>query len=240
MKIYHYHPISGVLLSIGEAGPDPLQPENWLVPDFATDLAPQTITDYHVPVYLDGIWLLLEDHRDKTVYHKQTLVKRKITEFGPLPDIETELSPGPDDIWDEETARWQLDPAALNRHKSNRITAINQWRNQQEAENLVFTHAGRTWDGGIASKSRMDETLALTKVIGVVPEGFFWTSADDVDIPITLLELESLAEALYAARGLRGFEIHARQRQMKAEVSALTTIEEVQAYPVGWPTEVPA
>ena len=117
---------------------------------------------------------------------------------------------------------------------------INKWRDGQEQENILFTHAGRNWDGGTTSKSRMDATLALTKAIGTLPSGFFWTSADDLDIPMNLVELESLAESLYAARGLRGFEIHSRQRQMKAEVEALTTIEALQAYPIGWSTEEPA
>lgn len=112
---------------------------------------------------------------------------------------------------------------------------INTWRDNQERENLLFDHDGQQWDGGVDSKNRMDETLALANALGGLPADFFWTTADNQDIPMDLPTLQALAGALAAARGLRGFDIHARQRQMKAEVAELTNIDAVTAYLVGWP-----
>lgn len=117
----------------------------------------------------------------------------------------------------------------------NKIYYINVWRDKQEKTNLLFQHAGHQWDGGTDSKNRITETLELANASGVLPEGFFWTTADNKDIPVTVTELRALADAMIMARGQRGFEIHARQRQMKAEVSALTTVEDVQTYSIGWP-----
>ncbi|MBU3825197.1 MAG: DUF4376 domain-containing protein [Candidatus Oceanisphaera merdipullorum] len=174
----------------------------------------------------------VEDHRGKAVYNKQTKQRQEVTELGPLPDALTEQAPGPDDIWG--TSSWKLDPAAIDRHKATKAAEINLWRDQQERENLSFEHAGVRWDGGMESKSRMDETLALS-AIGPLPPGFFWTTASNIDVPMDGAALQNLGNAMAAARGERGFEIHARQRQMKAEVDLLTTIEAVHAYTVGWP-----
>ena len=239
MIIYHYHPITGELTGTGKADADPMQKGNWLIPANATTVAPpKIILSDHFAAFKDGIWSQVENHKGKAVYNKETKAAREITEVGPIPDTETELAPSEDDVW--AVNGWVLDPEAINRHKERKTAAIRSWRGEQERENLLFDHGGYQWDGGIDSKSRMDETLALSGAIGALPDGFFWTSADDVDIPMELVELESLAEALYAARGLRGFALHARQREMKVEVAALTTIEEVQAYQVGWPEEMPA
>ncbi|TDW59428.1 uncharacterized protein DUF4376 [Oceanimonas baumannii] len=119
----------------------------------------------------------------------------------------------------------------------NKIYYINVWRDMQEKTNLLFEHAGHTWDAGERSKSRMEETLALADATGTLPEGFFWTTADNIDVPMTTTQLQALASAMAAARGQRGFDIHARQRQMKAEVAALTAVADVQAYLVGWAKE---
>ena len=178
----------------------------------------------------------IEDNRGKTVYDKQAKQLQEVTELGPLPNSVTELVPEADDIWD--TDKWALDPLAIDRHKENKTTEINAWRDQQERKNLQFDHASHNWDGGIDSKSRMDETLALAAALGGLPDGFFWTTANNIDVPMGLTDLQALASALAAARGLRGFEIHARQRQMKAEVDALPSIAVVQEYAVAWPEAV--
>lgn len=120
---------------------------------------------------------------------------------------------------------------------ANKLYYINVWRDTQEKANLLFAHGGYTWDAGTRSKARMEETLALADATGNLPEGFFWTTADNTDVPMTITELQALASAMAAARGQRGFEIHARQRQMKAEVSALTTVEAAHAYIIDWPSQ---
>ncbi|OIN09071.1 DUF4376 domain-containing protein [Oceanisphaera psychrotolerans] len=171
----------------------------------------------------------MENHKGKTVYNKQTKAERKITELGPIPDTETELAPGPDDVWDETTASWRLDPVAINRHQKAKHAEINTWRDQQEQ--TPVEHDGHHWDTDAASRARIISVL----MAGVMPLDY-WTDADNNDQPMTLDQLREL----YAAIVQQGGRIHDRQRTMKADVSALTTIEEVQAYPVGWPAEVTA
>lgn len=172
---------------------------------------------------------MIEDHREKTVYHKQTLAERRITELGPIPDTETELVPNIDNIWDKTTESWQLDSSAITRHQKAKHVDINTWRDQQEQ--APVEHSGHRWDADPTSRARIESVL----LAGVMPLDY-WTDASNQDQPMTLDQLREL----YAAIVQQGGRIHDRQRQMKAEVAALTTIEEVQSYPVGWPTEVTA
>lgn len=143
----------------------------------------------------------------------------------------------PDGSNDWELIAKEGDEWSLDFHQQAKHAEINAWRDDQEDANLLFEHGGHQWDGSTASKNRMAETLALGDALGSLPAGFFWTSAADVDVPMTLAELQALAAAMSAARGLRGFEIHSRQRQMKSDVVALDNIEAVKAYAVGWPQE---
>lgn len=224
MEIYHYHPVTGEYLGAGQADQDPLEQDNWLVPAFAT-IAPPPKTGADKSAVFEAVkWTLVEDHRGKTVYHKQTKVERTVTELGPVPDAETELAPGPDDIWDETTASWQLDPAAITSHQVTKHTDINTWRDQQEL--ATVEHNGQHWDADPTSRARIESVL----LAGAMPLDY-WTDADNVDQPMTLEQLREL----YAAIVQQGGRIHDRQRTMKAEVNALTTIDAVQAYPVGWP-----
>lgn len=111
------------------------------------------------------------------------------------------------------------------------VADINAWRDEQEQALIVFEHGGHQWDGGLVVRQRLQPVIALA----ALPEGFYWTAADNVDVPMTLTELGDLNAAHEAAIVARGWQIHARQRQMKTEVAALETVEAVRAYVVGWP-----
>ncbi|WP_418139212.1 DUF4376 domain-containing protein [Oceanimonas smirnovii] len=110
-----------------------------------------------------------------------------------------------------------------------KVADINTWRDQQEQ--APVEHNGHRWDADPTSRARIESVL----LAGAMPLDY-WTDADNVDRTMTLEQLR----ALYAAIVQQGGRIHDRQRQMKAEVAALTTIEDVQSYPVGWPIEEPA
>ena len=56
MKIYHYHPQTGVLLNEGIADPSPLEPGTWLVPAHATTTAPIIAEDGEQSVWANGTW----------------------------------------------------------------------------------------------------------------------------------------------------------------------------------------
>lgn len=58
MKIYHYHPDTGVYLGIGSADESPLEPGVWLIPAYATETMPPRITKGKQAVFSNGSWAL--------------------------------------------------------------------------------------------------------------------------------------------------------------------------------------
>lgn len=63
---------------------------------------------------------------------------------------------------------------------------------------------------------------------------FFWTDADNHDVPVNFAFLQQLEAAMMQAMVVHGFSIHERQRQMKSEVALLTDVNAIAEYPVGW------
>ncbi|EDQ2394494.1 DUF4376 domain-containing protein [Salmonella enterica subsp. enterica] len=124
-----------------------------------------------------------------------------------------------------------LDAARLAKHEE-----INGWRNQQENSSTTFSLNGHRWDCDKASQERLDTTLDAARS-NVLPANFFWTDADNIDVPVKSADLESMSTAMNASMFLQGFKIHERQRQMKEDVDALSDYQAIQDYIVGWPEE---
>lgn len=106
---------------------------------------------------------------------------------------------------------------------------IEQWRDRQEREGIVFVFNGRAWDGGVKVRERLQPVLSLKEL----PEGFFWTDHENNDVPMSVEELKLLSSAHEVALVQKGFEIHARQRQMKAEISNMT-VQELKVFSPSW------
>lgn len=131
-------------------------------------------------------------------------------------------------IFDYTTKQW-VDPRTIADFKDAAYKKIEEWRNQQENQTFQFTHAGRQWDAGIITRQRMQPVLGLNQL----PEGFFWTDAANVDVPVTMASLQALAQAHEEALVIKGFEIHAQQRAMKNAVEAATSKEAVESIVIG-------
>lgn len=109
---------------------------------------------------------------------------------------------------------------------------VNAWRDEQEAAGIVFLHGGRSWDGGLVVRTRLTPLQSLQ----ALPDGFFWTDAEDADVPMTLAALAALHTAHEAAIVARGFEIHVRQRELKGAIEALD-FAALQAFTPDWPAD---
>ncbi|HFW3715958.1 TPA: DUF4376 domain-containing protein [Salmonella enterica subsp. enterica serovar 6,7:y:-] len=108
---------------------------------------------------------------------------------------------------------------------------INAWRNAQENASYTFTFRDHTWDYGKAAQSRLEPVAMLAKN-GQLLEGFFWTDANNEDIPVTPADIQALEAAMIGAMVTKGFEIHQRQRQMKQALDKLNTLEEIRTFRV--------
>ena len=107
---------------------------------------------------------------------------------------------------------------------------IEAWRDSQERASIVFEHDARLWDGGLQTRQRLQPVVALA----ALPGGFFWTDADNNDVPVSLDDLRTINAAHETAIVMRGFEIHAGQRAMKAALEALD-LQELQSFdPAQW------
>ncbi|HGB3909036.1 TPA: DUF4376 domain-containing protein [Salmonella enterica subsp. enterica serovar Birkenhead] len=127
-----------------------------------------------------------------------------------------------------------ITPEMLAAAKSAKHAAINAWRDAQENGSIIFTLKGHRWDCGKASQARLAPVVAVAKS-GALPPGFFWTDADNIDVPVTADELTALEAAMQQNMVFQGFKIHERQRQMKEEVDKLTDYKAIQNYVPGWP-----
>ncbi|EBE6296439.1 DUF4376 domain-containing protein [Salmonella enterica] len=133
-----------------------------------------------------------------------------------------------------ELKPFTVTPEMIQAAKAVKHTEINAWRDRQENGNIPFTLNGHKWDCGKASQTRLAPVVAVAKS-GVLPPGFFWTDADNIDVPMTTDELVALESAMQQNMVLQGFKIHERQRQMKEEVDRLTTFDDVRQYTPDWP-----
>ncbi|HIB1682369.1 TPA: DUF4376 domain-containing protein [Salmonella enterica subsp. enterica serovar Muenchen] len=122
----------------------------------------------------------------------------------------------------------------LTAAKDKKHAEINAWRDAQENGNYPFELSGHRWDCSKASQNRLAPVTAVARQ-GTLPAGFFWTDADNEDIPMTADELISLEAAMQQNMVAVGWKIHERQRQMKEEVDKLTDYDAVRSYTVGWP-----
>ncbi|HGG5994659.1 TPA: DUF4376 domain-containing protein [Salmonella enterica subsp. diarizonae serovar 61:r:z53] len=125
-------------------------------------------------------------------------------------------------------------PEMIQAAQDAKHAEISAWRNTQESGSIIFTLNGHNWDCGKVSQARLAPVVAVAKS-GALPPGFFWTDADNIDVPMTADELTALEATMQQNMVLQGFKIHERQRQMKEEVDKLTDYKAIQTYTVGWP-----
>ncbi|HBA8269210.1 TPA: DUF4376 domain-containing protein, partial [Escherichia coli] len=71
-----------------------------------------------------------------------------------------------------------------------------------------------------------------TAQAGLLPEGFFWTDADNNNVVLTREKLIALNDAMMVAMVAEGFKIHERQREMKEVLNTLEDLGEIRAFNV--------
>lgn len=132
-----------------------------------------------------------------------------------------------------EIAPFVITQEQLNIIRLGKYAEISRWRDDQENAGIIFEWNGHRWDGGKTSRSRLAPVIAVAQD-GSLPEGFFWTDADNQDVVLTAEKLIQLDVAMLQAMVTQGFKIHERQRQMKEAVERLMGAEEIKRFVVGW------
>ncbi|EAM1813109.1 DUF4376 domain-containing protein [Salmonella enterica] len=110
---------------------------------------------------------------------------------------------------------------------------INRWRGRQEGGNVSFDWNGHKWDAGKDTLARITPVLIVAST-GKLPAGFFWTDADDNNVPVSADDLIQLNQEIAVAMVMQGLKIHERQQKMKLDIEELTRINDILEYSVGW------
>ncbi|EBR5098882.1 DUF4376 domain-containing protein [Salmonella enterica] len=138
------------------------------------------------------------------------------------------------------SGRWGFDGTTIvdlitpEKAREQKTREINAWRDAQENGSIKFDWNGRQWDAGKASQDRLTPVLMVAKD-GGLPADFFWTDANNEDVPVTVDDLTAIDAGMTQAMVNMGWKIHERQREMKKEVDELTDVRDILNYPVGWP-----
>ncbi|EAY4772988.1 DUF4376 domain-containing protein [Salmonella enterica] len=137
------------------------------------------------------------------------------------------------------SGRWGFDGTTIvdlmtpEKAREQKKREIDAWRNTQENGDVTFTWNNHSWDASKASQDRLVPVLIVAKS-GQLPDGFFWTDANNEDVPVTVDDLTAIDAGMTQVMVSQGFKIHERQRQMKKDISELTKVSDILNYPVGW------
>ena len=142
-------------------------------------------------------------------------------------------------IWQElqsgkwgEIAPFSVTPELIAAAKAAKKQQINAWRTEQEAQPFTFEWNGRTWNGGPDSMARLYPAVMASKS-DTARKTMVWGDAENQQVKLSMPELEELAAAMAQAQVDRNDEIYQRQREMKEQLSRLSTLDEVRALTVG-------
>ncbi len=119
------------------------------------------------------------------------------------------------------------------------VKSIEQVRADKRAEinstrlsaNTYFTFAGKTIDSDDASRANIDSINGYVSLTGELPPSFpgIWKAQDNTFVPVP-----TVAEwtAMYGAMVARVQQNFARSEQLKSQLAAATTVQEIAAIAV--------
>lgn len=125
-----------------------------------------------------------------------------------------------------------VSPEMLAVAKAAKRQEIETWRTEQESQPFTFEWNGRTWNAGPDSMARLYPAVMASKS-DTARKTMVWGDAENQQVKLSMPELEELAAAMAQAQVDRNDEIYQRQREMKEQLSRLSTLDEVRALTVG-------
>ena len=223
MDIYNYSKDTGEFLGLDQADESPLEPGKYLIPSYATGIAPPQATTGYARCFIDGAWTQIEDHRGEIRYNKADAAPLTIGSLGPTPDGYTEIVPCNCPVWDG--TKWVED---INQIRDNKIADLAAYRYDRETAGITVNGARIKTDResqamitGAKSYSDLNETVA----IDWKGDGGWVT----INRPVILAIAQAVAAHVQACFS---------QEKVHAEaITALTTVSAIEAYDftTGWP-----
>ncbi|EEI4451974.1 DUF4376 domain-containing protein [Salmonella enterica] len=168
-----------------------------------------------------------------------TCISRDVSGFWPVGKSVAEVPDTKENRRADISGRWGFDGKNIidlmtaDKAREQKTREIDTWRNRQEDGSVTFTWNNHSWDASKASQDRLAPVLTVAKS-GQLPEGFFWTDANNEDVPVTVDDLTAIDAGMTQAMVVWGFKIHERQREMKETIDKLTDADAILDYKVGW------
>ncbi|EBV5174849.1 DUF4376 domain-containing protein [Salmonella enterica subsp. enterica serovar Carmel] len=161
------------------------------------------------------------------------------TAFVPYTAMQDDTAETGRHIWQElQSGKWgeispfNVTPEMLEAAKAAKRQEIEAWREQQESQPFTFEWNGHTWNGGPDSLSRLSPVTVAAKAENA-RDVFVWGDASNQQVHLTMAQAGELAAAMAQAQVNRNDEIYQRQREMKDQLSLLSTLDEVRALTLG-------
>ncbi|EHZ2435498.1 DUF4376 domain-containing protein [Salmonella enterica subsp. enterica serovar Newport] len=161
------------------------------------------------------------------------------TEFVPYTAMQDDTAMTGQRIWEElqsgkwgEIAPFTITPELIATAKDAKKREIEAWRTEQEAQPFTFEWNGRTWNAGPDSLARLYPVVMAAKS-DTARTALAWGDADNQQVKLSMQKLDELLTAMAQAQVDRNDEIYQRQREMKEQLSRLSTLDEVRALTPG-------
>lgn len=153
---YHYHPTTGELTGSSDEYISP----GVTLPAFSTDIAPPEGKSGFAPVFTDGAWAFVEDHRGKESYSIHDRAQVVIDYLGPvIADYVLNAPTTPYDYW--TGSEWQTNHEEQH---STEVEAANQARARLIAEaTSIISPLKDALDGGYIDESDKPVLIAWQK-----------------------------------------------------------------------------
>ncbi len=116
----------------------------------------------------------------------------------------------------------------LSQAQTAQITMLTQAYGAAIQQPVSYTSKGgvtKTYQADPGSLSNLQNAIFGFQGAGATPNGFYWVSADNTQVPFTFADLQGLAAALLA----QGWAEFQKLQTLKAEVMAATSASAVQA-----------
>ena len=115
----------------------------------------------------------------------------------------------------------------LEEAKAAKINELKSTRNTKELEPILYN--GVLFDADKDSLDRLN--YAIITLTATHTESIDWTTAENTDVPMSVNDLN----LVIASVGNRSNQLHIIYRNLKEQVNACTTVEEVDA--ITWPED---
>lgn len=117
----------------------------------------------------------------------------------------------------------------LDDAKASKRQEINAWREAQEEGPFTIEYEGRQWQVGAKALQRIDTTASMRNIAGST---FYWSDAENEDVPLTGEQLQGLRDAMFAAMAKRNNDLYKQSRAMKEALNRLTDLPAIRAFKI--------